>query len=227
MSLNIQIPQERSFISVKSNEGEELRKVIRENDFKDCLEIGLAFGQSACYMLDAGPKVSLTSLDPFQTDHYQDQALKNIEANGFGDRHSHIPMFSDRGLPYLLDQGRSFEFIFIDGDHKFDGAFVDFHFAAQLLRKGGILVFHDMWMRSLVLVAEFIRKNRPDFEEIQLEGGNMVGFRKIKEDQRDGMVFNEFYSTKGFLRYHINRMSYERKTFLGKAIFSLKKMLKR
>lgn len=225
--MKIEIPKERSVISIKVSEAEEIQHLIEQNGYTDCLETGLAFGQSACYMLSASTQPSLVSCDPFQIEDYNGIGLKNIKANGFSDRHTHIDKRSELALPQLIEEGRQFDFIFIDGDHKFDGAFVDFFFASKLLKKGGIIIFHDMWMRALVLTANYIKKNRSDFEVVKLKSGNMSGFRKIGNDNRDGMVFSEFYTTKNFFRFHINRLAWENKTIAGKLINRVKGLMKR
>lgn len=130
-------------------------------------------------------------------------------------------------LAQLHQEGKRFDFIFIDGDHKFSGAFVDFHFAAQMLEEGGIVVFHDLWMRALILLRAYIRKNRPDLKEIPMQSSNMAAFQKVGPDTRDGMVFSEFYTRKGYLKYHINRLAWENKSPLGKAINAAKRAVKR
>ncbi len=226
MDLQIQIPEERRVISVKTSEAEELRNLIQKKGYTTCLETGLAFGQSACYMLSSDTLPTLTSVDPFQEVDYQSIGLKNIAANGFADRHTHIVELSEFALPKLVESGQKFDFIFIDGDHKFDGAFIDFFFASKLLNDGGTIVFHDMWMRSLILAKSYILKNRPDFKSVSLQSSNMAAFEKIGTDTRDGMVFSEFYTRKGYMKYHINRLAWENKGPLGKLINSLKKLIK-
>lgn len=177
-------------------------------------------------MLQVAHSPHLTSCDPFQKSHYNNLALDRISEAGLSHRHTHLSEFSDRALPTLLKENRSFDFIFIDGDHKFSGAFIDFHYAAQLLKPGGILVFHDMWMRSLLLIAAYIQNNRTDFRRIKLQSGNLSAFQKVGEDLRDGMAFKEFYTPKGVLKYHINRLAWENKTVIGKTILTLKNLLK-
>lgn len=41
------------------------------------------------------------------------------------------------------DWGRKFDFIFIDGDHKYESVMSNFEIARNLLNKGGCIVFHD------------------------------------------------------------------------------------
>jgi len=40
--------------------------------------------------------------------------------------------------------GRSLDFLFIDGDHTYDGVRKDFEMYSPLVRKGGIVAFHDI-----------------------------------------------------------------------------------
>jgi predicted O-methyltransferase YrrM len=41
-------------------------------------------------------------------------------------------------------RGRPLDFLFIDGDHSYDGVRVDFEMYAPLVRTGGIVAFHDI-----------------------------------------------------------------------------------
>jgi predicted O-methyltransferase YrrM len=57
------------------------------------------------------------------------------------------PMFRDRLLdarPVIgPDWGRTFDFIFIDGDHEYDSARNNFEICRRLLRPGGVIALHD------------------------------------------------------------------------------------
>lgn len=41
-------------------------------------------------------------------------------------------------------QGRPLDFLFIDGDHSFEGVMEDYRMYAPLLREGGLMAFHDI-----------------------------------------------------------------------------------
>jgi predicted O-methyltransferase YrrM len=60
---------------------------------------------------------------------------------------THLPMFSHQALPQLqqlFEQDANFpEFIFIDGDHSYEGVRQDIIDYFPLLAPGGIMVFHD------------------------------------------------------------------------------------
>jgi len=44
--------------------------------------------------------------------------------------------------------------------HLFDFALVDFFYVDKMLRQGGFVAFHDMWMPSLRKLVSFIVRNR-------------------------------------------------------------------
>lgn len=179
---------------------------------------------SANYILSSNDSITLTSIDPFQEQDYANNGLENLKKNGFHKRHQHINELSELALPELLRKEERFDFIFIDGDHKFEGALIDFYYASKLIEKGGIIILDDLWMRGLRLVKSYIEANREDFEVVNLTSKNLFGFRKTGNDRRDGMHFKEFYSAKGFLKYHVNRLAWENKTPLGRAINKLKSL---
>jgi len=55
---------------------------------------------------------------------------------------SHDPKTRGRVLELL--QGRGLDFLFIDGDHSYDGVKKDFEMYAPLVNRGGIIAFHDI-----------------------------------------------------------------------------------
>ncbi len=130
-------------------------------------------------------------------------------------------------LPELIKQGEKFEFIFIDGDHKFDGEFVDFYYADLLLENNGYVLLHDTWMRSTRLVMEFIKTNRKDYKKIDTGLRNFALYQKYGTDKRNGMFFKEFYTRKSTLSYNmIMWMSNGKKSLIKKLLIYLKDKLK-
>jgi len=127
----------------------------------------------------------------------------------------------------LIKQGEKFEFIFIDGDHKFDGEFVDFYYADLLLENNGYVLLHDTWMRSTRLVMEFIKTNRKDYKKIDTGLRNFALYQKYGTDKRNGMFFKEFYTRKSTLSYNmIMWMSNGKKSLIKKLLIYLKDKLK-
>jgi predicted O-methyltransferase YrrM len=57
---------------------------------------------------------------------------------------SHAPETRDRVIE--LFAGEPVDFLFIDGDHSYEGAKQDWHSYAPLVRPGGLIAFHDISM---------------------------------------------------------------------------------
>ena len=195
----IHIPVEDATTAVRASEAQFIHDFLIQLDKPKTLEVGFGYGRSACYIMAATGDVH-TVMDPFQN-HYGRQALKNVEACGFGEKLTFLEEYSHHVLPEMVKDGKKYDVIFIDGDHKFDGIFVDFYYADMLVNQGGSILFHDTWMRSTQLVMSFIEKNRKDYRKMNIPQGNMALYQKIGEDQRNGMHFKEFYTTRKIVKH--------------------------
>ena len=221
----IQIPAERSYVSIKEEEAAFIYELISSKKLHKTLETGLGFGNSACHIL-AASDANHIAIDPFQKD-YDYLAVKNVESLGFKEKFDFREDYSHNVLPQLLKEEKQFDFIFIDGDHKFDGILVDFYYADLLLENGGYVLFHDTWMRSTQLVSSFIKKNKANYEVIDCPLRNFHLFKKIKKDDRDGMHFKEFYNSKSKITYNmITWMTSPGDSFLKRSAIKLKDWLK-
>src|SRR5690349_20727698 len=173
----ITIPQGQRLVSVSRAEGSFIHDWIRDHQLGKTLEIGLGYGASAACILSAhGGKH--TCIDPYQQENYQNAGLNNLESLGFRDRTVFHQDFSHNVLPKLHAGGQKFDFVFIDGDHRFDSIFIDFYYADLLLVQGGYILFHDAWMRGTQLIAAYIRSNRPNYKQVRRVGLNLVLFQK-------------------------------------------------
>lgn len=72
----------------------------------------------------------------FHTFTRPDQQLHLLRAD------SHLPETADR-VARILD-GRPLDFLFIDGDHSYDGVKADYELHSRLVRPGGMIAFHDI-----------------------------------------------------------------------------------
>jgi predicted O-methyltransferase YrrM len=150
------------------------------------VEIGLAYGFSTIYILAAlhvNGSGSHVAVDPFQHS-YHDIGLSQPERVGMEQSFSHL---SEKSVPAMADFSRRrelFEFIFVDGNHRFDDALVDFTLSAELCPLDGYVVLDDMWMPSIQRTESFIRRNRKDFVEVTTPIANLAAFRRIEKDNR-------------------------------------------
>jgi predicted O-methyltransferase YrrM len=143
-----------------------LQRVIRELRPSVSVEVGLAFGISTLYMLEALAETGgrLIGMDPAQHDnHWQGGGLFNITRAGYDSLYEFHEATSQQILPRLAGEGLKIDFAFIDGWHTFDHTLVDFFYIDQILNEGGIVVFDDVGYPSVKRACDFIIANR-DFE---------------------------------------------------------------
>jgi predicted O-methyltransferase YrrM len=200
----ILIPPEGESTSIREAEAQFIYDLLLKEKAVNTLETGFAWGRSTAYIMAASIGKH-TVADPFQH-NFKDAGLGNIRLLGLEDRLDFHREASHIVLPGLMGKGMEYDFAFIDGDHRFDGIFVDFFYAAMLLKPGGLVMFHDTWMRSTVLVDAFIRKNRKDFTLVPTPHRSMVLFRKTGIDERKWHHFREFYSLRSWLRWQVLRI---------------------
>jgi predicted O-methyltransferase YrrM len=98
---------------------------------------------------------------------------------------------SIHALSDLIRRGEKFDFIYIDGNHRFDDVIVDFYLSDQLLRLGGLIVLDDKWMPSVQTAASFILHNR-EYEWLPQPVRNIAVFQKKRDDVRDWKHFHNF-----------------------------------
>lgn len=169
-------------------QGMYLYDLCRELKPKKTLEIGLAYGFSTIYILAAHHENqsggSHTAMDPCQASTYHDVGRTQPETVGMAHTFRFFPERSYPTLSELWRQGEGFEFIFIDGNHRFDDILTDFTLSAALCVVGGYISLDDMWMPSIQRAASFIRKNRTDFEEVRTHTWNIAAFKRVAKDTR-------------------------------------------
>lgn len=123
--------------------GREAAQLTRLAAGRQVLEIGAAYGYSACVMALAGAE-RVTSVDPHQ---WIPQSLETMLANlgfyGVSDQVDIIREPSQQAMPWLERTGARFGLIFIDGDHGAPAARHDLRAALGLLEPGGVLAVHD------------------------------------------------------------------------------------
>lgn len=176
-------------------EGAELHRLIRSGGFTRTLEIGFAYGFSTVWMLDAlaGASGSVhVAVDPKERTHWGGVGLRQVERLALPEgAFSWREQTAVGALSRLVDEGARFEFVFIDGSHRFDDVIVDSCLADQLLAVGGLLVFDDMWMQSVRAAASFLRTNRA-YRQVPQQVRNMAVFQKLAEDDRPWNHYRPF-----------------------------------
>jgi len=167
---------------------------MRTHSTERSLEIGFAYGFSTVWMLDALRSRSNSlhiSIDPFEKSQWGGIGLYQVQRLASETRFNWKNDLSIHALSDLIRETAKVDFIFIDGNHRFDDVIVDFYLSDQILKPGGLIVFDDTWMHSIQTAVSFILNNR-DYEPVPQSVGNMTVIKKKRNDDRDWTHFNNF-----------------------------------
>ncbi|MBN2087432.1 class I SAM-dependent methyltransferase [Candidatus Peregrinibacteria bacterium] len=176
--------------AIKKREALYIYNFLKNKNIKNTLEVGFADGFSAAHIMAATNGIHY-AIDPFQKDIYSDSGLKNIKKLGLLHRLKFENKCSEIILPKLVEKGMKMDFIFIDGDHKFDSIFIDFFYADKLINIGGYILFHDVCMESTQHVISWIYNNKNYKIKVMLEL-NLVLVKKLRDDNRKWDHFVKF-----------------------------------
>ncbi len=109
------------------------------------LEIGTFKGWTSILMCRLKKDLKVTTIDPHfgfpkhpELSSSEAEVNKNIASRKFEDKIKHIKTSSQEFIT-----SEKFDFIFIDGDHTFEGVKFDFNKFFPNLKKDGIIAFHD------------------------------------------------------------------------------------
>jgi hypothetical protein len=72
------------------------------------------------------------AIDPFQTESWNGAGLRTLREADVEDLGEVIEEESQLALPRLVSEGREFDLAFVDGDHRFEGVFLDLYFMTRL-----------------------------------------------------------------------------------------------
>jgi predicted O-methyltransferase YrrM len=117
--------------------GQQLHEIVRRHPYTRALEIGAAWGVSTMAILTAQDHGRLTSVD-IDPDV---KATGEVAANGLEERWQLIVQDS---RDFWRANERTFDLIYVDGDHTFEPARADLFAAWQALEPGGVLVIDDV-----------------------------------------------------------------------------------
>ena len=127
-------------------------------------EIGLGYGISALYVCEgllgnADPAARHVALDPYQATRFANCGLQFLEEAGVAGMVEHHAEVSEIALPRFLGEDRSFHLAFVDGNHRFDGVFIDLVFLGRLLRSDGIVFVDDYQLPAVARAVSYCVTN--------------------------------------------------------------------
>ena len=162
--------------NISLNEGIELYKIIKKYKPKNLVEIGFAVGISTLFMLCAlESNAELISVDPYQKIQWDKFGLINVdnilkEQNLPKTIHKFIEDYSNN---FFTNTNKSFDLVFIDGDHSYEGTMIDLIGANKVLKKNGLMIIDDVIHNNVKnALNNFLKKNN-NFEKINVDLATM------------------------------------------------------
>ena len=157
----------------------EIVRILEETRPKVILEIGTAFGGSLFWWCRAAADdATIVTMDlPNGYWNHRDPLYRSFARPGqdlhlvLADSHTQDGL----GRVREILQGRQIDFLFIDGDHSYEGVAADFEMYAPLVAANGLIGFHDIVPGPPELVGGVPRF----WEEIKTS----YGVREIVEDR--------------------------------------------
>jgi predicted O-methyltransferase YrrM len=143
---------------------------VRQEGALQTLETGLGFAISTLFicegLLENGPGARHIAADPYQfrslpihTTTFAGVGLQNLEEAGVRDLVEFYEEESQIVLPKLLSEGRQLDLAFVDGNHRFEGAFLDLIYSGRLLKEGGIVFIDDTQFPGVRRAVDFCVTN--------------------------------------------------------------------
>lgn len=141
-------------VAIGPREGNALAGWVRRERALRTLETGLGYAVSTLFICEGllanGTDGRHVAIDPYQLEslpghrtRYGGVGLSTLEEAGVRKLVEFHAEESQIVLPRLLAEGRSFDLAFLDGNHRFEGVFLDLFYSGRLLREGGIVFVDD------------------------------------------------------------------------------------
>jgi hypothetical protein len=96
---------------------------------------------------------------PQQRTRYGGCGLRALEEAGVRELVEFYPEESQLVFPRLLADGRGFDLAFLDGNHRFEGVFLDLVYSGRLLKEGGIVLADDVQLPGVRRAVDFCLAN--------------------------------------------------------------------
>ena len=150
-------------VAIGPAEGAALRELVRSERVERTIETGLGYAVSTLFICEGlianGPEGRHVAIDPRLPNGHVDAGLRLLEDAGVRELVEFLPERSEVVLPRLLVEGRRFDLAFIDGNHRFEGVFLDLVYCGRLLSPGAIVFADYMQLPAVRRATAFCTAN--------------------------------------------------------------------
>jgi predicted O-methyltransferase YrrM len=135
-----------------------LQKIISDNKFSNSIEIGFAHGMSALAITEEVSKNNGKHLiiDKFEISNWNSIGLDIIEQAELSSFIEYHEEYCYEILPKLYQNGRKFDFAYIDSTKQLDWLLVNFFYIDRMLELNGVIVFDDVTFPSIRKLLRYI-----------------------------------------------------------------------
>jgi predicted O-methyltransferase YrrM len=185
-------------VAIGMEEGLNLRDWVRKEGALQTLETGLGFAISTLFicegLLAKGPEARHVATDPYQfkglpthQTTYGGVGLQILEEAGVRGLVEFYAEESQIVLPRLLAEDRQFDLAFLDGNHRFEGVFLDLIYSGRLLKEGGIVFVDDVQLPGVARAVNFCVKNL-DWTSEERGNEGVHEWIVLRTGQREGFL---------------------------------------
>jgi predicted O-methyltransferase YrrM len=151
-------------VAASAAEGEALRDRVVQEGASRTIEVGLGYGISALFVCEGlltngDPNAGHVAIDPHQATRFAGCGRQFLDEAGIAGMVEFHAEESQIVLPRFLDEGRRFDLAFVDGNHRFDGVFLDLTYLGRLVRPGGIVFVDDYQLPAVARATSFFVTN--------------------------------------------------------------------
>jgi predicted O-methyltransferase YrrM len=150
-------------IAIGPAEGTALRDCVRREGALRTIETGVGYAVSTLFicegLLSNGSDGRHVAMDPYLLRGHAGEGLETLERAGVRELVEFFGEGSEVVLPRLLGEGRRFDLAFIDGNHRFEGVFLDLVYLGRLLEPGAVVIVDDMQLAAVRRAARFCVSN--------------------------------------------------------------------
>lgn len=150
-------------VAIGPAEGGSLREWVRREGARRTIETGLGYAVSTLFICEGllanDPEGRHVAIDPHLPNSHVDVGLRALEEAGVRELVEFHAAPSELVLPRLLAEGRRFDLAFLDGNHRFEGVFLDLVYCGRLLDEGSIAFVDDAQLPAVRRAAGFCATN--------------------------------------------------------------------
>jgi predicted O-methyltransferase YrrM len=151
-------------VAVSAAEGQALLSWVRREGASATIEVGLGYGVASLHVCEGllkngDPGARHVTIDPHQSTRFADCGRQFLDEAGLTKMVEFHADESQIVLPRLLADARRFDLAVVDGNHRFDGVFLDLVYLGRLVRPGGIVFLDDFQLPAVARAASFFLTN--------------------------------------------------------------------